>query len=101
MIVEVKRASAGKELIDEDLRGIALARASNMRMRGFLVVASEAQMPARFVEDGISRRGKNPIPGLDGWHFTVRRTTKAAASYKALTGQHYVCMLEVFRSVAR
>lgn len=96
-VIEVKRASAGPSLINDDLRRLAQARQANMGMRGFLVVASEAKQPARFVARGISKRGKAPIPGLSSWYYRVRRTTKAASSYKALQGQHYICMIEVFR----
>ena len=99
-IVEVKRASAGKALIDQDLRRLALARASNVTVRGFLILVSEAKQPARFVSDGKSRLGRFALPGMPGWHFRVRRTTKAAASYTALKAQHYICMLEVFRDTA-
>ena len=100
-VVEVKRASAGNSLIDDDLRRLARLRAVNPRTRAFLVVASEAEQPRRFVRAGKSRLGKKPVPGMHGWHFRVRRTTKAAASFSALKAQHYICMLEVFKDSTR
>ena len=95
--VEVKRGTAGKALIDEDLRRLSLARSANPNMRAFLVIASEARQPGRFVSNGKSRLGKTPVPNSPEWHYRVRRTCKAAASFSALKAQHYVCMLEIFR----
>ena len=96
-VMEVKRAAAGKSLIDEDLRKLhAFLGATPTHARGFLVVTSEAKAPTRFVEDGKSRLHSHDIPGCTGC-FHVRRTVKAAASFSNKETAHYVCLIEVFR----
>ena len=95
--MEVKRGSAAKAAIDEDLKRLhAFLRVSQTNARCFLIVVSESKAPHRFVSEGASRRGTHGIPGCEGC-FHVRRTVKAAASFSNKTSAHYVCLLEVFR----
>ena len=96
-VLEVKRGSANKKDIDDDLRRLyALLVASDVLPRCFLIVVSESRSPSRFVSNGQSKLGAHSIPGCDGC-FHVRRTVKAAASFRIMTSAHYVCLIEVFR----
>lgn len=95
--IEVKRGSASESLINDDLRRLlALKRATGNDVRAFLVIASEAHLPERFVVDaGHSRLHPHQIPGTKGAYY-VRRTVKAAPSFQRTGSAHYVCMVEVF-----
>jgi hypothetical protein len=96
-VMEVKRAAAGKSLIDEDLRKLhRFLEATPTQARGLLIVISESKAPDRFVEDGKSRLHTHDIPNCNGY-FHVRRTVKAAASFSNKKTAHYVCLIEVFR----
>jgi hypothetical protein len=95
-VLEVKRGDAPKHLINEDLRRLqSFLRASSPDIRAFLLIASEANSPNMFVEDGKAIRRKVQIAGSPG-HFMVRRTLKASGSFSGKTSAHYVCLVELF-----
>ena len=96
-VIEVKRGSASNESIDEDLRRLLyFKQACTTEARAFLIVASEAKLPQRFVEDkGSSKLDKHDIPGTTGCYH-VRRTVKAAPSFIKTGSAHYVCIVEIF-----
>lgn len=95
-VIEVKRGSASKESIDEDLRRLhSLIEVSQARPRAFLFVVSESRCPTRFVKNGRSRSGFRDIPGING-RYKIRRTVKAAASFDKYSSAHYACAVEVF-----
>lgn len=57
--IEVKRASAPKSLIDEDLERLANFKSRNKGARAFLFVVAEAERPKEFVtEGGTAIRGQ-------------------------------------------
>lgn len=93
-VLEVKRGSAADSLVNDDLRRLlAFKRGARNHPRAFLVLASEARLPERFVVDaGHSRLHPHPIPGTKGVYY-VRRTVKAAPSFKRTGSAHYVCMV--------
>ncbi len=95
-VMEVKRGSASKAGINEDLRRLhTFLQATQTQARAFLVIVSESKAPTRFVSEGKSRLGTHKVPGTGGC-FHVRRTVKAAASFSNKSSAHYVCLLEVF-----
>ncbi len=95
-VIEVKRGSASKAAIDEDLRRLYTFLCSTQtHARAFLVVVSESRPPNRFVSEGKSRLGTYLIPKSKGC-FHVRRTVKAAASFSNKSSAHYVSLLEIF-----
>ncbi|MCR4377047.1 MAG: hypothetical protein NUV50_03015 [Rhodospirillales bacterium] len=95
-VIEVKRASAPKKKIDEDLARLSVVREHLTNVRAFLFVIAEAHRPSRFVnEDGTSILGKHQIPYSTGY-FRVRRTWKAAHAYTKRDRAQYACLLEVY-----
>jgi hypothetical protein len=100
-VIEVKRGSASKAAIDDDLRRLhSFLCATPTNARVFLIVVSESKAPNRFVSEGKSRLGTHQIHSCAGC-FHVRRTVKAAASFSNKSSAHYVCLLEIFRDRPR
>lgn len=98
-VMEVKRGSASKSSINEDLRRLYnFLQLHPGHVRGFLIVISEAKSPTRFVLNGKSKLGSHKIPKCDGC-FHIRRTVKAAASFSNKKIAHYVCLIEVFTKI--
>lgn len=99
-IFEVKRAGSAPQSIDEDLRRLHTFKLHGRAdARAFLIVASEGQLPGRFVDEkkGQSLPDTHEIPETGGCYH-VRRTVKAAASFQKKKNAHYVCIVEVFTS---
>lgn len=95
-LIEVKRAAAPRAQIDADLRRLLVARCTLPDIRAFLFIISEARRPTRFVnEEGMSVRGKQPIPQSRGY-FRVRRTWKAAHAFTKRERAQYACLIEVY-----
>lgn len=97
-VIEVKRASANEALVNKDLKRLLyFKQVCRPEARAFLIIASESDLPERFVDpdQGISRLHPHPIPDSDGVYH-VRRTVKAASSFEKKTSAHYVCICEVF-----
>ena len=96
-VIEVKRSSSTEASIDEDLRRLyQFKKSCSQDARALLILASEAQLPERFVgEAGVSRLYKHDIPNSEGCYH-VRRTVKAAHSFKRKEHANYVCVVEVF-----
>jgi len=64
-VTEVKRASAPNSQINADLARLAAARRLSPRIRAFLFLISEANLPSRFVhEEGRSLTGEKRIARL-------------------------------------
>ena len=96
-VIEVKRASAPKPQIDQDLIRLATLKHANRDVRALLFVVAESGRPKRFVSDrGRAILGKHDIPGADA-HYRVRRACKAAAAFSGKESAHYACIIEVFR----
>lgn len=97
-VFEVKRGGAITKLINEDLRRLYYFKTKcRPEARAFFILASESSLPDRFVDPdkGESKLHAHPIPGTNGV-FHVRRTVKAAASFRKKTTAHYVSIVEVF-----
>lgn len=95
-VIEVKRASAPKAQIDQDLKRLAIFKHANPTVRALLFVVAEAHRPRRFVApEGRAIRGKSDIPGQNA-HYRVRRACKAAAAFSGKESAHYACIIEVF-----
>ena len=95
---EVKRAAAPKAEIDRDLQRLFhFKRVCRPGARAFLIVASEANLPERFVdpEKGQSKLHAHAIPETAGVYH-VRRTVKAASSFEKKESAHFVCICEIF-----
>lgn len=100
-VIEVKRASAGNTLINDDLRRLVAVRTARRDIRAFLFLIAEASRPTRFVSDeGASILGRHNIPQSTG-HFRVRRTWKAARAYSNKESAHYACLIEAFAKYDR
>ncbi len=102
-VIEVKRANAGKKLIEDDIERLtALKGASkhfNPDLRTFLLLVSEAKLPRRFVRgDGTAVRGNLKVanPRIPGSYFRVKRVCKAAHSFRRKELAHFACIIEVF-----
>jgi len=97
LVIEVKRGSASKQDIEEDLRRLhKFLKAHHSGARAFLFVLSEGRVPnGEFVKDGKAWRGKPPITGCDGGFYQVRRVLKATLSFKGKENAHYACLAEV------
>lgn len=97
-LVEVKRAGVPDNLIDEDLKRLYHFKTKcRPEARAFLIMASENSLPKRFVDSdkGESRLHAHKIPGTTGVYH-VRRTVKAAWSFRKKESAHYVSIVEVF-----
>ncbi|MCZ6744526.1 MAG: hypothetical protein O7D31_07595 [Alphaproteobacteria bacterium] len=95
-VVEVKRASAPKSQIDQDLKRLATLKHNNLDVRALLFVVAEAHRPRRFVApEGRAILGKHNITGVNA-HYRVRRACKAAAAFSGKESAHYACVIEVF-----
>ncbi|HUN86784.1 MAG TPA: hypothetical protein VMU48_20555 [Terracidiphilus sp.] len=95
-IIEVKRASAPRNLIDADILRLAVLRRHHPDIRAFVFVISEAERPKRFVNAaGHSIRGIHLISGEDEY-FRVRRTWKAAHAFTKRDRAQYACLLEIY-----
>ena len=92
--VEVKRASATRQLIDRDLKRLSALKRAFPRMRAFLVVVSEATRPSRFVDGhGRALRGQPNVPAP----YAVRRVCVASPSASRGNSAHYAVLIEVLR----
>ena len=97
-IIEVKRATASKGQIDNDLQRLAAVRNHHRAIRAFLFIIAEAKRPNRFVnKQGATRKERYSIPNCPQNHFRVRRTCKAIHASKAISTAQYACLLEVYR----
>jgi hypothetical protein len=95
-VIEVKRASASRAQIDQDLKRLAIVKRANPTVRALLFVVAEAHRPKRFVaSEGKAILGKNDIPGQDA-HYRVRRACKAAAAFSGKESAHYACIIEIY-----
>lgn len=95
-VIEVKRASAPRAQIDQDLKRLAILKNANPTVRALLFVVAEAHRPKRFVApEGKAILGKSAIPGQNA-HYRVRRACKAAAAFSGKESAHYACIIEVF-----
>jgi hypothetical protein len=100
-VIEVKRASAPKAQIDQDLKRLAIFKQANPGARALLFVVAEAHRPRRFVTPGGKAiLGKNNIPGANA-RYRVRRACKAAAAFSGKDSAHYACIIEVFIGAQR
>jgi len=98
-VIEVKRASAPKKDIENDLirlRNCLQNFSGGARPRALLFVVSESGAPKRFVDvkTGKAKRRKKKMPDGDGY-YRVRRAIKASASFAVGSKAHYVCILEI------
>lgn len=102
-VIEVKRASASKKDIKNDL--IRLRNylknfpqdTGDTKPRALLFVVSESGVPECFIDAGTGKAklGKKKVPDCDG-HYRVRRAIKASASFSSGSKAHYACIIEVF-----
>jgi len=97
-VIEVKRGSASRAQIDEDLKRLAALKAANTNVRAFLFLVSEARRPRRFVSsEGRAKLGKYKILTTNS-HYRVRRACKAASAFSGTDSAHYACIIEVFNA---
>ena len=96
-VIEVKRATAPKAQIDQDLKRLAVVKHARPRVRAFLFVVAEAHRPKRFtIAEGRAWRKDFDIQGANA-HYRVRRACKAAAAFTGKESAHYACLIEVYR----
>jgi hypothetical protein len=95
-VIEVKRGTAPKAQIDNDLMRLATVKQANPKLRAFLFLVSESKRPKRFVgEGGRAILGIHAIPETNA-HYRMRRACKAAAAFSGKETAHYGCIVEVF-----
>lgn len=96
VVIEVKRASASRGLIDKDLQRLAKLKAALPKNSAMMFVISEGRLPDRFVDpEGVRIKQKHPIPKTEAY-FKVIRACKASARFNRRDTAHYSCILEVF-----
>ena len=100
--IEVKRASASDDVVNEDLVALHQLKQADPTIRGFVVVVSQADWPRRWVTaDGTANREVETLPvsepGQPDYeiHVRVRRVMKAAHSFQSFYKATYCCLLEV------
>jgi hypothetical protein len=94
-VIEVKRASASKAEIDDDLKRLAILKAANPSVRAFLFVIAEGHLPKKFVAaNGKAKKGRFGISDKAAYYH-VRRVCKASASFDRKGGAHFACIIEV------
>ena len=95
--IEVKRASASKARINEDLVRLAAIAEESSGIRSFLCVVSEKHLPKDFVSAQGNRK-LTPVP-IEGTKssYQVISVVKAASSFKEekISEAHYCCIVEV------
>jgi len=96
VVIEVKRASASRSLIDKDLERLARLKAAVPKNKVMLFLISEARRPDRFVgPDGVRSKVTYSIPKTNAY-FRVIRACKASSRFSRRDTAHYACILEVF-----
>lgn len=94
-LIEVKRAIASNERINDDLWRLSLASRAT-KARAFLFVVSEASRPERFVD----REGKSILrlrsDKARAFSYQVRHTLKAAHLFNHRDTAQYACVIEVY-----
>jgi hypothetical protein len=94
--VEIKRASASRKEIDQDIERLAKLKVENPNIRTFLFLVSENKRPSRFVsKKGRAVKGDFAIAGST-CYYSVRRACKAALSFSGHDSSHYACIIEIF-----
>ena len=97
-VLEVKRGSATKASVNNDLRRLLEIRKSLPKVRAFLLLISEKKRPDRFVDEkSFAVRKKLLIPESDG-HCYVRAVMKAVPEVKSLDKAYYACAIEVLQN---
>jgi len=100
--IEVKLVRSGKKPIEAGLMRLAALAKANRKLKTYLVVVGENQLPLEFVaktksKDGMLRvrakRGATKISG--GGSYRVRRFCLASPSLKSLGSVHSACLIEV------
>jgi len=100
-VIEVKRASATRKRIDEELQRLAAVVERNERIRGFLFVIGERRRPDRFVsEEGEAKKKRIRVDGFSS-KYSVLRVWVATRSFKDKDRAHYACLIEVARQLDR
>ncbi len=101
-VIEVKRGNAPDSQIDEDLTSLAVLKREIPAARTFLVIASQAARPDRWVTpDGKATREEATfaLPAGEGLppsvNYRVRRVAKAASSFERQQNATYCCVIEV------
>jgi hypothetical protein len=99
-VIEAKRASAGNEEIDKDLKRLAALKAANSGVRALLFLVAEGRRPARFVSrEGLGIRTEHRIGTAS--HCKVRRVLKAASAFGGKEKSYYACIIEVLNGAAK
>lgn len=98
-VIEVKRASAPKKDIENDLirlRNCLQSFPGEAKPRTLLFVVSESGAPKWFIDadTGKAKREKRKMPEGDGY-YRVRRAIKASTSFSVKSKAHYACIIEV------
>jgi hypothetical protein len=97
-IIEVKRASASKAKINEDLKRLALLKSENPNARAFLVLISEKSRPKEFVhENGKSIRTKNELSENESYSVIFTWKSLFGISQNSIDKGNYSCLIEVLR----
>lgn len=99
-VIEVKRASAPKKTIQEDLIRLALLHKVSRSCRTMLFVISESARPKDYVSvTGVRlNRSKNPIylESKQIGYYIIRRVAKAAHAVTKIERAQYSVILEVY-----
>jgi hypothetical protein len=95
-VIEVKKAEAGKSVIDNDLKRLSELKLQLPEVVCYLLLVSQNSKPKRFVNDqGRANEKKTTIEKVK---FKTRRVCKAVNSFnneRAKTSAHYACLIEI------
>lgn len=98
-VIEVKRASAARTLIEDDLIALSILKRSKPELRAFLLIVGECFRPSEFVGlDGKSSKEQGVIllNGKDkNIFYRSIRVTKAGAFFDNPESAHYCCLVEI------
>jgi hypothetical protein len=93
--LEVKRGSALRTSIENDLRRLYQMKAAQPHIRAFLLLISERKRPAPYVTPrSFASKRKFQIEDSEG-HCRVRAVMKAVPAITKLDNAHYACAIEV------
>ena len=100
-VIEVKRYSAGETNFKKDIVRLYELKKILPKIRTFLFIISEAELPSKFVykngkKEGFSIRKEFCIPNNNNLYYRVIKTYKAAQAFTKRKRAQYACVLEVF-----
>jgi len=93
--IEVKRGTAGKRLIEQDLLKLAKVKVKHPSIRCYLLIGSQGHLPANYVDPKTGKAYRGRFLTLEDVTYRVVRVCKASGSFERKKTAMYSCLLEV------